>query len=133
MQGIASISDYLIIIRNHKIAKHIFSIPGFCIVIRTLLLPQQDFLTSAQSMNENNFCQFAHNFTDSISIHALMASDELAKDTLYLLQTMLPTIRSKFLNLVQPVIKTVSEWTWEDDYHNFTPYDETSAAILEER
>jgi hypothetical protein len=104
--------------RSQDVAKQITSTPGFFPVARALLLPQQDLLTSSR---------------DSISIRSLTASDELVKDTLFLLQSMLPKVQSRDLELVYPEIKTVHKWQWEDDYHNFSNYDEHSASLLEER
>jgi hypothetical protein len=104
--------------RSHKASQKIISTPGFFTVIRTLLLPQQDFLTSAR---------------DSVSIKALTASDDLVIDTLYLLQTMLPQLKSRDFDIVYTEIKTVHDWQWEDDYHNFSNYDAHSASTLEER
>lgn len=68
-------------------------------------------------------------FNGEASLNGLIASDVLLNDTLYLLKNLLPPLSGQDVFIVNS--EPEHKWFWEDDFHNFTEYDQIASSVME--
>jgi hypothetical protein len=67
---------------------------------------------------------------DQLSINNIKKKDDLYSDIFNFLNSLIPTYSNSedFSNIIKNAYHV---WKWEDDFHNFTPYDENSTKSME--
>lgn len=68
-------------------------------------------------------------FNGESSLSSLIASDLLLNDSLYLLKNLLPPLSGQDIFSVNS--EPEHKWQWEDDFHNFTEYDQIASGVME--
>eukprot|EP00667_Euglena_gracilis_P000124 EG_transcript_124 len=70
-------------------------------------------------------------FGQTVDLGAGSSSSDYIPALLHLLSTMLPPLPSSALCYNHPQMVPQHTWAWEDDYHNFSPYDKNATEALE--